>query len=623
MTVTNTETQTAHKRTAVLVVHGIGSQRALETVRGVIKAVWLNGENPYDAGRRIWSHPERDTADIDLTVMTTNEVPESSDRRAVDFHELYWAHQMSETKPVAVLLWLYELCRKGPIMKEGMNGLWWGASIFLCFMNLSLAWLLTKGAIMFGQICAVQNLLVAPFLLILSSLVFGLVIAVKWRASRLSTKLAWFCGIGAIVIAVYFVTERFWDPNKFLEIPDPIELLTIAALPTTTALVATFLLAGKPGLRAFWRALLLSLFVSAIFVGVDQFWNSKTTSLVTSLTTAWPWALNSPWAAPLAFAVLGLYLVANAAFLQPYLGDAARYFRASPANVAVRRKIRKQSVDTLHNLHHSGYYDRIVVVAHSLGTVVAYDMLRRYFSRVCADLPPVEDLGSGFAEIDAANWQPAGTASAADKKAMRQKARCVVADIATAAEKANSQKNSDGEIKKTTTWLVTDFVTLGSALSHAIFLMCQGNDRRHLDADFYRRIAEREFPTCPPKRLDNDGLLTFRNPKTAEKRIHHGALFALTRWTNIYFPMVQILWGDAIGGKLAPTFGSHIVDFPVSTKTSGEADFFTHTAYWDLSREPATFQAPHIVALQEAVDLADIGSAVTVVDSALASNAAR
>ena len=40
-----------HKRTAVLVIHGIGSQRALETVRGVIQGVWLDGENPYDDGQ--------------------------------------------------------------------------------------------------------------------------------------------------------------------------------------------------------------------------------------------------------------------------------------------------------------------------------------------------------------------------------------------------------------------------------------------------------------------------------------------------------------------------------------------------------------------------------------------
>ncbi len=264
------------------------------------------------------------------------------------------------------------------------------------------------------------------------------------------------------------------------------------------------------------------------------------------------------------------------------------------------------------------------MVAHSLGTVVAYDMLRAYFSRICGDLPSASKFGIDFDEIDMANWQPAGTAFAGDKKILREKARRAVASIARAAEKANEDQKAAGDQKakaKIRTWLVTDFVTLGSALSHAVFLMCLGNSRRALELDFVRRIAEREFPTCPPKRLDNNGLLTFYNPKLQQRQVHHGALFGLTRWTNIFFPMVQIFWGDAIGGKLAPIFGSHIVDFPVSTKANGEADFFTHTAYWDVCREPATFQAPHIVALQEAIDLADIGKAIDVVDSAIASNA--
>jgi hypothetical protein len=120
---------TQHKRTAVLVIHGIGSQRALETVRGVMRGVWLDDDNPSDKGKRVWTHPEKDGSDIDLSVMTTSTVPDSHDGRYVDFHELYWAHLMSETKAIAVLLWLYELCRKGPIMKPGINGIWWAAAI--------------------------------------------------------------------------------------------------------------------------------------------------------------------------------------------------------------------------------------------------------------------------------------------------------------------------------------------------------------------------------------------------------------------------------------------------------------------------------------------------------------
>ena len=89
-----------------------------------------------------------------------------------------------------------------------------------------------------------------------------------------------------------------------------------------------------------------------------------------------------------------------ALFLQPFLGDAARYFRASPGNVLVRREIRKQAVDTLDTLHNWGTYDRIIVVAHSLGTVVAYDMLRAYFSRVNNSLPDGSLLQPEFSLID-------------------------------------------------------------------------------------------------------------------------------------------------------------------------------------------------------------------------------
>jgi hypothetical protein len=411
---------------------------------------------------------------------------------------------------------------------------------------------------------------------------------------------------------------------------DGAELVTQIGLPTLIAFLATLLIMGKQGRRAFWRALIISLVMSVIFIAADQLWHWET-PLFSTLIKSWVWGLNSPWSVAAASAVIALYLIINAAFLQSYLGDAARYFRNSPANVAVRRTIRKEAVDTLERLH-NGQYDRIVVVAHSLGTVVAYDMLRAYFSRVSGDLPPVAQLGQEFADIDGATWQPKDKdASIEDKKALRTKARAVIASMATAM--ADQPRDS-----RQKSWLVTDFVTLGSALTHAYYLMCLDKKRAEreddieadvkadtepgqqvdveagLKRDFARRVREREFPTCPPKRIDNDGLLTFKNPKTGELQIHNGALFGLTRWTNIYFPRVQIFWGDAIGGALSPIFGRHIIDLEVSTKKDGEADVFTHTAYWDVEREPDTYHAPHIAALRKAVDLADTGSAIDLVD---------
>src|SRR5689334_5649361 len=104
----------SEKRTAVLVVHGMGSQRPLDTVRGVVNSVWLRGDTSGTGERRIWTHPERSGVDdIDLPVITTNFLKGS--RRRFDFHELYWAHLMSETRAVAVL----SGCSSSPAVDRG------------------------------------------------------------------------------------------------------------------------------------------------------------------------------------------------------------------------------------------------------------------------------------------------------------------------------------------------------------------------------------------------------------------------------------------------------------------------------------------------------------------------
>jgi hypothetical protein len=307
------------------------------------------------------------------------------------------------------------------------------------------------------------------------------------------------------------------------------------------------------------------------------------------------WSLTESWSTVSACVMIVLYFALNALFLQSYLGDAARYFRNSPGNVRVRRQIRKEAVDTIDALHASGKYDRIIVVAHSLGTVVAYDMLRAYFSRICNNLPDPAALAPEVDDVDGMIIDP--QESSVQKPRLRRDAREIVRNIATV-------RPTSGGSPNITKWLVTDFVTLGSALTHARYLMCNGNTYAELQKDFSRRVGEREFPTCPPARLDADGLLLFRNPATKQREFHHGALFGLTRWTNLYFPLRQLFWGDAIGGQLAPIFGAHIEDIEVSTHRPPRAAFFTHTAYWSL-KWPGGHKAPQIQALQAAINLED------------------
>jgi hypothetical protein len=348
---------------------------------------------------------------------------------------------------------------------------------------------------------------------------------------------------------------------------------------------------GWWGVGAFVLACLLSLgfYLLLVPLGFTKNADMQDLQLV-------PWSLGSQWSMVLAWLNVAAYLIFNAMFLQPYLGDAARYFRNAPANTAVRREIRRQAVDMLSFLHASGKYDRIIVVAHSLGSVIAYDMLRAYFARVAHELPAGPEIfDQTFDAVDSSG-------SDIDPDLLRTNARKLIRKIAQVSAIARDKDAATDDEPRT--WLVTDFVSLGSPLTHAYYLMCDGDTTAALEKDFQRRVREREFPTCPPRRNDGDGRLTFIRPETSQRVFHHGALFGLTRWTNLYFPVSNLFWGDAIGGEVGPVFGKAVKDIPIYVRKSGIADFFSHITYWDIRRDGGR-TAPHIQALRDAINLAD------------------
>jgi hypothetical protein len=193
------------------------------------------------------------------------------------------------------------------------------------------------------------------------------------------------------------------------------------------------------------------------------------------------------------------------------------------------------------------------------------------------------------------------------REAMRAHGRRIIREMEAvlagkqpAAQSASAPHGS----KEYKTWLVTDFVTLGSPLTYARYLMCRGRTPAELDADFKRRVSEREFPVCSPARIENDGYLTSTRESAQGRRFHNGALFGLTRWTNLYFPVTELFWGDAIGGPLNGVFGEGIFDVPLHTDSSWRNGLSAHLAYWRVL-EDYTFKAPHILCLRNAVDLAD------------------
>lgn len=336
--------------------------------------------------------------------------------------------------------------------------------------------------------------------------------------------------------------------------------------------------------------------------------------------------VHGSWGGAIAVAAGTIMLGWLLGFVVNYFGDVARYVKAKPRNVARRQEIRQNGVQlllTLMGVRADGTieadreYDRIVVVAHSLGTIVAYDILTHAFARVntivdAATKPFPQDARAALEEmVRVAAAEPPKPGEAETWIARFQEAQ-----VAT-----RKELNQTGN-----PWIVSDFVTLGSPLTHAEFLMVR--DRASLAEAKRQRI----LPTCPPT-LEYDGStklphFTYRSKTVtglgkprdplAPRVPHHAALFAYTRWSNIYSPHSLIAWGDIISGPLADAMGmetaggtrSGIADLAVMPMRDAagrplpyeDRPFFTHTKYW---RRGPELPARHIAALRKVLRLGE------------------
>jgi hypothetical protein len=632
--------QPVPKRTAVLVVHGMGLQRPLETVRGIVTAVWCATKTEAEENK-IWLHPDRSGVDIDLPVIS-GEIRKVKPTRGVDFYELYWAHLMSETPALAVLLWLFELAQKGPLLKRNMQLVWGAAALFLVLMIFSTSMLVLKAIERLANVKQIHAIVFAPVFMFFIFFVLCAILFVgnrAWRFSLYSTLAFASLTVFAVIFLSVHVIVGQSLPNLASEL-----------LPTLVALLAVYLLMGKWGLIISVGVLVLSL-IFEIMVRLSRYlghlfefkfqlltdwlrslpplagWLPQQGKVFTEpqWTISWlspdafPWSMTSPWCVAAACVILATYVVISVAFLQPYLGDAARYFRNAPSNVAVRREIRREAVSMLERLHTSGRYDRIVVVAHSLGTVIAYDMLRAFFSRIAPSLPTTgNELDKEIKTIEdkivqfQRDWDEfkARKHEKPSPEELRRLGRNIVGKFSAISDIDTEQQ----------AWLVTDFVTLGSPLAHARYLMCEGGTVDALTKDFQRRTDEGELPVCPPTKLDKegrplppnkeDGPLTYARDDDPEKarRFHNNALFGLTRWTNLYFRVSELFRGDAIGGPLEEIFGGGIIDVALPGHTPQDRGVTAHIRYWDVSGEDPLCKE-HIKYLRRAIDLRDGGLA--------------
>ena len=354
---------------------------------------------------------------------------------------------------------------------------------------------------------------------------------------------------------------------------------------------------------ALWIASLLVLAIAGLSVMSAEIWEK----LGLSWLADWH-GLLAPVAAGFGF---WLHKIATA-----YFGRVVRYTRADPDNIASRRDVRERGLKLLNALHEGGYYKRIVIVSHSLGTILAHDLLSYFWAqreasrKIDAASPEFDALCTLEAAAAAVDRAPVSAALEEYYRAQRS------LRLALAGRPPPATAVPPNPAPPDSRWLISDFVTLGSPFTHAEFLIASSRD------DLARRKFERELPQSPPMREDLDlkvvalakatkklpvgdpsevsRLISFPLPSTPHIwELHHAAPFAVVRWTNIYDPASFVYRGDIIGGLLAEVFGPAVVDVNLRT-LRGASRSFTHTNYWELDGEPK-----HIEALREAVNLLD------------------
>jgi hypothetical protein len=282
----------------------------------------------------------------------------------------------------------------------------------------------------------------------------------------------------------------------------------------------------------------------------------------------------------------GLYRVAAKALVNkvttPLVG-VARYLDTSPDSYAARRAIRGGLVDLLRALH-DGRYSRIVVVAHSLGAFISYDALTSLWAET-------HDL-----HAESAPSEP--TLHTLDR-------------LEEAADQLLAQPAADGRLDafqdlqfalwqdlrlQGNPWRITDLVTVGTPMALADLLFTRPalfggfkkSDRRRRSELFDGLVRRGALVLCPPRSeaapVESDAHQPVDYRSSEPGALGSQSLFAVTRWTNLWFPVVRgELRGDWFGGALRPLFGPGIRDIEVLgnkperfKRGSAHTEYFAH-----------------------------------------------
>lgn len=535
-------------RQAVVLVHGIGEQVPMETVRDFAQAVWSAHEDLHDPASpdagELFFVPDPDAGSRELLRLSTRRSRPRRDGKAegvrTDFFELYWADATRDSTWHDFALWYRRLIlrrlRHVPAPVLPIFVLLWLINVGLVLTVVTAAVWLIPTAIGAVDTAAAAGALAAAAIVAAVALFFA-----TRDAAPLLPRWAWFW-IGGVASAL--------------------------AAACAVALVAVML-------HAWWE------------------------DAADDMPLLWLWLV------PLAAGLLSLQ-----AFLIQYFGDVARYTLPLPGNIGARQQVRDRGLELLDRLTKGQRYDRVVLVGHSLGTVVAYDLVMLLWADYVSSLNKAERDVPSMAENSALARAVTAVTDAAsaepfDVARFRQAQRHLFRTL----QKAAQPPTASAPILESPRWLISDLVTIGCPLTHADFLLAR------TASDLSDRFGRRELSTCPPRPARAPGgqapHLTYAEPEAQEQRFLHDAAFSTVRWSNIHdAPKNRFLFllGDFISGRVRHLFGPGILDVTVRPSWAPgplPPRFFTHTSYWRLRQESSGAAPASVQVIRHAVNLLD------------------
>src|SRR5262249_55754391 len=116
-------------RQAVVIIHGIGEQIPMETLRSFVSAVAPGSDANVRFDRKAESKPDHLSPTLELRRMAVPGGPQpwtQGDWEGTDFYELYWAHLMQGTAWHHVMAWLSSLMLRKPYhVPSRLKVVWW------------------------------------------------------------------------------------------------------------------------------------------------------------------------------------------------------------------------------------------------------------------------------------------------------------------------------------------------------------------------------------------------------------------------------------------------------------------------------------------------------------------